>query len=201
MMEPYAEGDEDADGGSGQTDECDVAVRAEMQLRILEYESELRTLRAMLASQRQLTDLMQLSLVESESGTRMGGGMGIDDDLALPPLVMACRSGDLSMVDLLLTAPDIGKQTLDLALLVACQSSMTDAAVRVLDAGADMHVDHDSALLWACRTGNIPLVRCLLDRGANADVLGGCALRIAVKSGFHDVARMLVQHKKGAKPS
>lgn len=178
---------------SGPTD--DAALLAELQLRILEYEADLRTLRATLANQRQLTDLLQKSLVESAS-TCSGSGMGgfDDNELAMPPLVIACKSGDLSMIDVILTGTCVAKSTLDLALLVACQSSMTDAAVCVLDAGADLHVDHDSALLWACRTGNAQLVRCLLDRGANADVLGGCALRIAVRAGFLEISAMLVHH-------
>lgn len=183
-----------ADADTLEDDEGLCDSRVEMQMRLMEYEAELRTLRMALESQRSITAMMQAELINS-SISRAGK---VDDDLDLPPLVMACKLGNMDMIELLLPGDGNNKALMDMALLVACQNGRTAAASRLVDAGADLHVDHDSALLWACRTGNVELVKALLERGANAHVLGGCALRIAVKAGFKDVAGALLSHGSGS---
>ena len=156
----------------------------ELQLRILELDAELRHVRAQLASSRAMTEMLQSSLLEAGSNEFRER----DDDLA--PLLMAARGGDIAMIDLLLsTAPEAERNT---ALLVASQHGQAEAAARLLQAGANVHTDHDSALLWACKAGNQQLARVLMSHGADPGALNGCAMRIAVRMGDTSIARILL---------
>ncbi len=180
------EDDYRADAAQGGAEEQESSG-LELQMRLLELEAELRQARAQLASSRAMTEMLQISLIES--GAREFQER--DEDI-VAPLLMAARSGDLQMLDVLLSAPSTSPAERNTALLVASQHGQTAAAARLLDGGASVHADHDSALLWACKTRNAELVRLLLERGADPGALHGCAMRIAVRSGDTAVARLLL---------
>lgn len=89
------------------------------------------------------------------------------------------------------------------ALSYACEEGHVDAAIFLLDHGAevDFQSDHDgsTALSWACYKGHLDLVRLLLQRGADPSVRdeeGATALVDAVAGGddkaHQDIVRILL---------
>jgi hypothetical protein len=196
-------GEED-DGGAGEQDDDagapgDDPPPFQLQMRILELESEVRTLRAQLAGQREMVELLQCSIMDGSAGADgVRRAFAGDADGETPPLLVAARAGDVPMLGVLLTATEPpALAMLNAALLVACEHAHTAAAARLLDAGASVHADHDSALLWACRNGCTDLARTLLLRGANPRTLNGCPLRIAARAGNVEIATLLSHTHEG----
>ena len=204
--------DDDGCSERGDGDE-DEDLRGTVHLlreRLIAYDSEVVCLRAQLAVQRDMMASLQATMLmaSEEDGTNAEEHhqQHHRQTAADPPLVEACRSGDVEMVGLLLDRADRAdhhrssdQELLATALQVACQHARHEVVALLLARceamgriGMVVHADHDSALLWACRMGDETAVRLLLGAGADAGALGGCPLRLAVRGGFHGVARLLL---------
>jgi len=168
-----------------------------LQMRLLEYEAEVRMLRTQLESQRALMQSLQASLLD-------GGGHVLSDDgdrgTPLPPLSEACKLGDVAVIAALLTDSPSRWGDLNAALQVACQHGRAGAAEMLIGVGADVHADHGSALLWACHTGGSEIAAMLLERGARTDVINGLPMRLAVRGGHAGVVELLVGAERTLTP-
>ena len=73
----------------------------------------------------------------------------------------------------------------------------------LLDAGEDVHANHDAALRWACGMGHTEVVKLLLDAGAYPPAEGAGrdyeCYAWATREGHHEVIKLLNDSKRGAK--
>jgi hypothetical protein len=191
-----ADADADADADVGDYDYYDGDEEGARFLQVLHLQqqavvqdNEIRSLRAQLAMQRAMMATLQDAMLREDGG---GGGGAFRSTAADPPLIEACRAGDVDMVDILVDAGS-DRDLVATALQVACQLGHADVAALLIARGADVRADHDSALLWACRSGDEAMARMLLEAGADAGALSGCPMRLAVRGGYHGVARLLAR--------
>ena len=183
-----------------------------LRLRAIELEllNEVRNLRAQLDAQRRLNDMLQESMLNCT---------GADEDAAMTPsrgcrytpehpIVTACRSGDVAMVDTLVDTMGTEGECDGIfadSLQAACQHGRIEIVRLLLERFGSsvgqrlVHADHNSSLLWACRNGDESLVRLLIEHGADAGALGGCPLRLAVHGGFTGIARLILE-RRNARP-
>ncbi|MEM9253440.1 MAG: ankyrin repeat domain-containing protein [Planctomycetota bacterium] len=118
-------------------------------------------------------------------------------------LLAAARSGDVAALEKALAegadveAVDAYGQS---ALAVAIKRRRDDAAVRLIEAGADVSTT-DLNPYWAIGTGRASILRTMLDAGAdpNFTPIGGPVLQLAATRGHADMVRMLLD--AGADPN
>ena len=194
----------DADSCYDEEEEDEMASTQRELHRLREVElsltNEVMRLRSQLEAQRHLCETIQESLLlpggDASNASNAPNASNARADRDEPPIVSACRSGDIAMVEALLS-PNTTSGLRAAALQAACQHRRTEIARLLLEKNVRPDVvraDHDSALLWTCLNGDEETARLLLDRGADPGALSGCPLRLVVRGGFPAVARLLVEH-------
>jgi ankyrin repeat protein len=167
----------------------------DLQGLILEKDSEIRELRARVARQADMLDMLQRTLCSSAAAASEAVAWCDADP---HPLNLAASTGNVAVIQELVAGGAASICTHGgNALLIACQKGHVEAAEALLALGADVHTDHDSALIWSCTREDIPLTRLLLSHGADPRSLHDCPLRIAALKGNAELTRLLTKKQTG----
>ena len=132
-----------------------------------------------------------------------GAEVDAKNDLAVTPLVLACRNGSDAMVQVLLRAGADARsvgQAGETVLMTCARTGLVSSVVKLLAGGADPGAaEHDrgqTALMWAAAGNHVAAVKALVEAGADltARSQGGfTSLLFAARAGAIDVARLLVE--------
>lgn len=106
-------------------------------------------------------------------------------------LIDAVRRASIADIDAALNAGADVHANHDIALRVACSDNHTDIALHLIQSGADIQADNNYPLRMAARYGNMELALPLLDAGADIEDSG--ALDAASLSGHVDMVRLLME--------
>lgn len=181
----------EADADEYSEDACDspnaYEEYVEMRMRIVELETENRSLKSQVEAQKALLLSLQDAVMQA---TMRSVPEIISTSESL--LNTAVIRGEDEVVSLLLQSEEHRTPTsLDTALQTACQHRRADIAELLIENGANVHADHECALVWACHANDARIVRLLLKNGANPEALHGLPMRIAVGSGNIEIVRAL----------
>lgn len=153
-----------------------------------------------------LFELARTGQIEAlRSEIRSGSDPNVLDSEGLGLLAYAVIGNQERTVEALLSLGASPNADGGRCLWIACDSSRTSVAKRLLEGGAEANVTvgdlRSTPLREACRTGNVELVRALLDRGADpeiADWFGWTPLMLAARQSEEIVELLL---GAGASPS
>lgn len=108
-------------------------------------------------------------------------------------LIQAALSGDVAATKAVLTtAGDLANSRKGYALKCAAVNGHPEVLQCLLDAGADIHTEHDAALVGAASNGHLACVQLLLGAGADVHARQDEALRATASKGHAEVMRCLL---------
>lgn len=185
----YCDPDEGDDGNAP-----DLNVLLLLQKKLIDYEREVSSLRAQLASVKQLSAELQKQLTDGVSAENHALSSSEE-----PPLLTAVRTGNIELATMLLDAGADVHMLGDASIVLACQASQSRGMVSLLvSKGANVNADYGTPLLWAIARNDVELMETLLDLGADPNVLRGLPLKLATQHSLVGAANMLLA--RGASP-
>ena len=144
-----------------------------------------------------------LGEIETARELLLNGGVDLSSSVYIrsPPLIAAATHGNVDLVRLLLTRPEINLDSCPSALLAACKGDSADIVRMILERckhGINKldPLTKDTALHIAVRNGNLDIISLLLSvkicKVNICNAVGQCPLRIACSSGNVQVVRLLL---------
>lgn len=112
------------------------------------------------------------------------------------PLRRACETGQLAVIELLLSCPGIHPQVCNnCPIRMACREGHVEVVKFLLSRGADPTAKHNFALRMASRNGHVEVVKLLLQiKDVDPADKDNESLRMAVRNGHQAVVEVLRRH-------